>query len=248
MIPSTFAQTATHFAPNGTRPTRFQVLGERSSGTNFVKRLLGRNTVLRPTEALGWKHGHPQMMAIPADLVVLVAVRNVLGWLRSMHAKPWHTPAQIQAMPMAEFLRSPWTTIIDRDRYFQPHSELGILGQPLQQDRDLLTGAPYENLLHLRRGKLQSHLSHVNRGCAFVLVGMEAAIANPEAFLEGFCTAFDLPPPTAPFRPVIKRLGSKFRPSVDTRPETPASLSAEDIRFVKSQLDLDQEAALGYIY
>ena len=55
----------------GPAPTRFQVLGERSSGTNLVKRLIMMNSDLEETELLGWKHGFPSMAAIPSDLLVV---------------------------------------------------------------------------------------------------------------------------------------------------------------------------------
>ncbi|WP_373488146.1 hypothetical protein, partial [Blastomonas sp.] len=66
MIPPDFATTGILAPRAASVPiTRFQVLGERSSGTNFVKRLLGRNSTLRPTEDLGWKHRFPHAAAIP---------------------------------------------------------------------------------------------------------------------------------------------------------------------------------------
>ncbi|SEP54940.1 hypothetical protein [Thalassovita taeanensis] len=248
MIPADFATPGLHIASNGTPPTRFQVLGERSSGTNYVKRLLGRNTPLRPTEALGWKHGPPHALAIPADLIVIVAVRHAAHWARSMHAKPWHTPAAIQQLTFSDFIRAPWHTIIDRERYFQPEARLGILGQPLQLDRDPATGLAYDDLFALRQGKLRGHLSFANRGCSFVLVRMETAIADPAGFLEQMRQTFALPTPDGPLRPVVKRLGSKFKPAIEPRPETPAILSSDDMAFLRGRLDLSQEQALGYSY
>ena len=62
MISEQFADTGWQIALRG--PVgRYQVFGERSSGTNFVKRLVGRNTALIPTEELGWKHALPHMTA-----------------------------------------------------------------------------------------------------------------------------------------------------------------------------------------
>lgn len=76
--------------------TRYQVFGERSSGINFVKRLIGRNMPLLPTEELGWKHGFPQMTAVPPDTLVVCVTRNAVDWARSMHAKPWHCTPEMQ--------------------------------------------------------------------------------------------------------------------------------------------------------
>lgn len=241
-----FATTGLHVHHTGLPPTRFQVLGERSSGTNFVKRLLGRNTALKPTEAVGWKHGFPQMLAIPADLAVVCVVRNPADWALSMHAKPWHTTAAMQALPFSDFIRAPWNSIIDRPRYFEGSVELGIVGQPLQADRDPTTGAAFSSLFALRRAKLTSLLSHLNRGCTCVLLRLEAVQAKPEETVTDLLNALSMPPHDGPFRPVTKRLGSKFKPAIASRPETPNQLSADDRAFMAQELNKLTETQLGY--
>lgn len=246
MIPVNFAATGLHVAGNGTRPTRFQVLGERCSGTNYVKRLLGRNTALTPTEALGWKHGHPHATAIPADLAVICVVRHAVPWALSMHAKPWHCPPAMQVLDVPDFIRAPWETVVDRANYFGGMDDL--VGQPLQLDRDPVTGLPYPDLAALRAGKLQGLLSYRARSCSFVLLRMEEAVAHPDAVLEAIRDGLDLPPSAAPLRPVVKRLGSKFLPAVPDRPVTPERMDAADLHWLRDRLDPLQEAALGYSY
>lgn len=242
-----FAANGLHILRTPTAPTRFQVFGERSSGTNFVKRLLGRNTALTPIEDLGWKHGFPQMTAIPADTMVVCTVRDARHWALSMHAKPWHCPAEMQRLSFPAFLRAPWVTVADHPRYFPQVAALGGAGQPLQHDRHPLTGLPFANLFALRRAKLDALLSYMDRGCTVLLCRMEVAQSNPEGFVGAVCAALDLPAPNG-FRPVVKRLGSKFRPAVADRPETPEALAPEDLAFLKDQLDLTLEARLGYSY
>ena len=69
MLPEDFSRTGLHVSRrNGPPPARFQVLGERSTGTNLVKRLVARNTGLHPTEALGWKHGLAQAVWVMVDV------------------------------------------------------------------------------------------------------------------------------------------------------------------------------------
>ncbi|MEP3331251.1 hypothetical protein [Sedimentitalea sp.] len=229
-----------------TPPTRFQVLGERSSGTNFVKRLLGRNTPLQPTEALGWKHGFAQAMAVPPDLAVICVVRNAVDWALSMHAKPWHTVPDIQLLVFSDFIRTPWQTIIDRPRYFEGAS--GIVGQPLLQDRDPLTGMIYKDLFALRSAKLASLIGYLNRDCTCVILRMEEVQADPERHVDDLTAALGLPARDAPFRAVAKRLGSKFKPAVEQRPQTPDRMSPGDLAYLRAQLDREKEARLGYSY
>lgn len=232
----------------GPVPVRFHVLGERSSGTNFVKRILGRNTDLTPTEALGWKHGFPNATAIPADMVVVVAIRDARAWARSMHAKPWHSEAPLQRLEFSDFIRAEWRTIADRDRYFPKDAELGIRGQPLQHDRHPMTGLPFENLFALRRAKLWSHLSYLNRGCSVVLCRMEDTIANPDVFLQQFRAAMAMPAVDTPPQKVVKRLGANFRAAVNTRPDTPKEFPPEDMDFLRANVVVKLEQALGYDY
>lgn len=231
---------------DGPPPVRFQVLGERSSGTNLLKRLLGRNSALEPTEALGWKHGFLQALAVPADLAVICTVRNPADWALSMHAKPWHGTHDLQRLPFAEFIRAPWDTVIDRPRYFGGAAAAGILGQPLQQDRDPVTGARFPDLFALRTAKLRFLLGFLARDCNCVLIRTELVQADPQAAVDRLLAALDQPPRGTAFRPVQKRLGARFTAAVAERPATPAAMSAADRDFMRAALDLALEARLGY--
>lgn len=249
MIPVDFPETGFHaINPSKGLITRFQVLGERSSGTNFVKRLLGKNSALKPTEDLGWKHGFPHTAGIPEDLAVICTVRRADTWALSMHAKPWHTVPALQQLGFPDFIRAPWDTIIDRPRYFPGAEAAGLVGRPLQHDRNPLTGQRFPNLFALRRAKLYGHLSYLKRDCTAILLCMETAQAEPEATLDALLMAMGQPLRTAPFSPVQKRLGSKFLPAVSDRPKTPKRMGGQGLRFLCKNVDLRLEAALGYHY
>ncbi len=248
MIPDGFASTGWHIRAGTVPARRFQVFGERSSGTNFVKRLIGRNSGLTPIETLGWKHGFPHMTAIPHDVVVVCAVRDARAWSLSMHAKPWHCPADVQALPYPDFLRAEWRTIADRKRYFPQVAELGGQGAPLQHDRHPITGLPFANLFALRQAKLDGLLSYFQRGCALVFCQMERVQADPEGFLAALHSGLDLSMPTGAYRPVFKRLGAKFLSATPTRPDTPTEIAPADLAFLRQELDLQREAQLGYDY
>ena len=203
---------------------------------------------MTPTEALGWKHGPPMAMAIPPDLAVICVVRGAEEWALSMHAKPWHTVPALQAMAFSEFIRAPWDTIIDRPRYFEGAERQNIVGQPLQADRNPNTGACFENLFALRRAKLASLATYLARHPTCVFLRMEDVQANPEAMVNKIIGGLGLPERTEPFKGVTKRLGSRFKPAVSKRPETPTAMPAGDRKFMLTQLDLQQESALGYRY
>ncbi|WP_417725070.1 hypothetical protein [Salipiger sp.] len=247
MVAQEFQETGWQFALTGHGITRYQVMGERSSGTNFVKRLIGKNTALAPTEELGWKHGFPMMTAIPADTAIVCIVRHAGDWARSMHMKPWHCPPEMQRLGFSDFLRAEWETVADRPRYFPQVAALGGQGRPLQHDRDPITGRPFANIFALRRAKLQGLLGYFDRGCSLILVRLEAVQGAPQLFLDDLAARLSLERP-GPFEPVHKRLGARFLASVEHRPPTPPRLTEDDRLFLQSQLDLGTEAALGYRY
>lgn len=163
-----------------------------------------------------------------------------------MHAKPWHATPALQAFGFSDFIRSPWLSVVDRAKYFKDSET--FVGQPLQADRHPLTGDVFENLFALRQAKLQALMSYLNRDCTCVFLRMEEVQENPQAALKQIVERLALPTSDAAFRPVHKRLGSKFKPAVDDRPKTPDTFSEGDRAFLLNAIDPNQEAALGYRY
>ncbi len=247
LLPDSFAECGFHAVRAGSYPlARYQVLGERSSGTNFIKRLIGRNTDLKHSDELGWKHGFCQMLAVPRDMAVICVVRHPERWALSMHAKPWHSTADLQRLPFEGFIRAEWSSVFDKQRYL---GKLGrdYVGRPLQQDRDPLTGQPFSSLFALRRAKLTHLMSMPARDCTCVFLRLEEAQKDPKATLERIRTGLGLQfRPGGGYRPVNKPQGWRFRTAVGERPAPPAEMSAGDRDFMWSELNAEQEARLGY--
>lgn len=243
-VPEGFASTGLHVVQTGESIRRFQVVGERSSGTNLMTRLLARNTALQPTDILGWKHGFPKAQAIPPDLAVICMVRAPVPWTLSMHARPWHTTPEMQALTYSEFIRAPWDTIVDRVRYFP--DLVASVGEPLQPDRDPATGRAFANLLRLRRAKLTALLGYLTPGCTAALVRVETLQADPETTIDRLAAALGQPPRTAPFETINRRLGARFKPAIPARPATPETISDQDRAYIRAELDESHETALGY--
>lgn len=248
MLPPDFAQTGfAAIRASDASITKFQVLGERASGTNYVKRLIGRNTPLSHMDVLGWKHGLPHMLAIPRDLAVICVVRRADNWARSLFETPWHSTPALQALPFSAFIRAPWDTRIDKAKHFEGLMAPGTRGTPLQHDRDPLTGAMFDNIFALRRAKLTGLLSLMQRDCTAIVLRMEDAQAAPEALLDRIAPALGISRHKG-YNPVVKRQGWRFKPLVQDRPALPDAWSVSDYDFLKSQIDPTLEALLGYAY
>lgn len=231
--------------PLARAPLRVRVIGERSSGTNYVRRLFADNTGLDASQCYGWKHGFAQMSAIGAETLVVGVVRDPLDWLRSMYAKPWHSVARMQELDFSAFIRAEWHSHVDRARYFPEHGLHRIRKAPLQQDLHPLTGLPFANVLRLRTAKARFLLSHRHRGCNLVLVRYESVRDRPLGFLNLVAARFGLERVPS-VRPITRRLGSRFRPAVENRPAPPDEISPADMAFIRAELDTELEAELGY--
>ena len=235
----------------GENPSMFQVIGERASGTNVVRKAIEQNLQISRTDGLGWKHGFPGMTSIPQNMVVICLFRNAVAWSLSMHKRPWHAHPDLLHLPYSEFIRAEWQSVVDRvsdfgqiHRHIRPHAKNTIL----QHDRHPITGAPFTNLFELRMAKMVAALGVRNRGCHFAWIRLEAFQVDPELVLTRFCTAFDITPKDTVFHGVKRRMGTRYKSQVRNRPETPKTISQQDLEFLRSQVDPRVEAILGYGY
>lgn len=223
---------------------RYQVLGERSSGTNYLSALLRLNTLAEPTTDYGWKHGFIQFQAVLRTDLLVVVVREPLSWLRSMYNKPWHVPDAQVNVTFAEFLRQPWQTVVDMPGTMKAPAPRAR-GLPAQLDRHPLTGRPFDNVIQLRTQKLTAFLGIANRQCNVCFANYEAVAKEPRRFVAELGASYDIGL-RPPWREPKRRLGDMPRPITGNRREAEARLSDADRAFVLSEADAALEAALGY--
>ncbi len=242
------AKTGWHFHIAGKGPfDRFQVLGERGCGTNVIRKTVQDALQIRRTEALGWKHGVPNMIALPPTFLTICAVRTPQKWAHSLYKRPWHAAPSVQSLDFTEFLRSPWQSYVDKLGHFDGVApRLQPLGEELQWDRHPITGARYENIFAMRNLKHRALLSLPTRGASVVYVSLDAFNAAPEAFLADLSGAFGLKYTEQGYAPVERRMGNRWTAAVSKRAPAPESWAKEDISWMHSQLDTEIETALGF--
>lgn len=242
------AQRGWHFHKASDGPfDRFQVLGERGCGTNIIRKTVQDALSIKRTEALGWKHGFPAMIAIPPTFLTICAVRTPLKWAHSLYKRPWHAAPEVQALDFAAFLRAPWHSCVDKLGHFDGIApRLHPLGHELQWDRHPITGARFENIFAMRTLKHRALLSLPARGASVVYVSLDAFNAAPEAFLRDLSQTFGLGFTAAGYTPTARRMGNRFTPVVKDRAPAPEVWSAQDVAFTHSQLDAQIEESLGF--
>jgi hypothetical protein len=236
---------------SGTPIRRFLVYGERNSGTNFADALLRQNFPGLEAERgdsgrsgfrYGWKHGFPTMIAAPPDMLAVVMVRDPVTWVGSLHAKPWHAGRRLRGLPISDFIRAEWVSVID-DRGFGVRKGDPRWGQELLWDRDPATGLRFRNVLKLRTAKTAGFLRLADMFRNHSIVRYEDAAADPAGLVQAVAARFGMVQ-TADFAPVVAERGNARSGSY--QPKVYAELDAADLGFLWSELDRDQEARLGY--
>jgi hypothetical protein len=229
------------------KPKVFQVLGERSSGTNYVNQLLKQTLDADSVEELGWKHGFPHMRTVPDRMLVVCVFRNAVDWALSMHRKPWHTTKEMQRLSLADFTTAPWDTIVDKPHQFNLDKNTREVDRVLQFDRHPITGEMMPDIWELRNLKTAAFLGFRNRSKMLVNVQLETVLADPEHFVRAIRKKFAIGGADN-FDLGERRFGSGFRSGVKVRPETPDEMPEAVFSAMCDRLDSDQEAAIGYKY
>ena len=219
---------------------RFTVRGMRSTGTNLVEQILKRNTNLSFAET-GWKHGFNFEGVFDRRLLVVIPFRHWNPWIRSMYRKPWHASDQMHTLAFSDFIRAPWDTFIGGSLP-KPHPMKDV---PFQSDRHPVCGRRFHNLIELRNVKTQFLLGFRERNLNVMFVRLEWLVGREQEFLQIIRDQFGVGLKDR-YQGVSAILATNYRHMIDVRPPMPQSLSPTDVEFVRSQLDPELEAALGY--
>lgn len=237
------AYTFEHLRFHDHKIDHFQVFGERRTGTNYVARLMSDNLDITETTKYGWKHTYPTMPCIARSALIVVVVRAPLAWLSSLHNRPFAKSHEGLAFP--EFLRSEWY-----DQYRAKdfgHARWGYGGMPRdraianQLDRHPITGARFANPLEMRTIKNQCFLGLMSRESNCVVVDYDVANDTPVEMVREIADAFDIAVRADVAVPGHVGAKGHQKPRV-----TAKDMSADDLVFIRDNLDLTLEARLGY--
>jgi len=117
--------------------TKFTIVGERHSGTNWIERLVINQLQIPITWEFGSKHFigyNPNDLAASKNCLFICITRNIYDWIGAFYKLPHHVNI-CMLHNMETFLLQEWTN----DVY----------------DNDYFTKKPYKNLFELRKYKLQ---------------------------------------------------------------------------------------------
>lgn len=222
--------------------TRIQLYGQRCSGTNLVTRAIEANMPAATiTEDFGFKHWFvPPQTLFVKDTLVLVVARDAFDWARSLHRQPWHAHPDLKAQPFDAFIRSHWHSYWD-DHF--GHIEPGhpVQGDEMLHERDPVTGERFANCIAKRTAKLRHWASLTNRAHNVALLGYDAFVRDPGAFVAALSEATGIAC-RDPFVPITSYKGQGHAPYV---PTAYPDLAPADADHITAWLDPETEAAFG---
>lgn len=222
----------------------------RCSGSTYFQHLLRRNfPTVHFAQDLGWKHG-PSGPTIDGfkqqastvdelidqdfevlgerikDLATIMVVRNPYDWVRSLYKNSWWVlHPSYREIQFSEFLHIPV-----RISLHQP-ADMNFFDKQLY-------GSPIE----MRSSKLKLLLSLTCRSPKHFVINYETLLENAPAVIAHIASTFGWRP-KALYEPVDYRIrsgGKKFE-----MPSYPG-LGAEELDFIKEQIDADLEHLLSY--
>ena len=130
--------------------TRYTILGERCSGTNYLQNVMELNFELPLTWDYGFKHffGFANYQDQESDNTLFIGiVRESFSWINSMYRKKFHLALHLR-QNINSFLNNQFYSIYDE------YSERSDFTE-IQEDRHIYEGRRYRNIFESRSVKLQ---------------------------------------------------------------------------------------------
>ncbi len=221
--------------------TKYCILGERCTGTNYLQKLMDTNFNLKEeTHKYGWKHffGHRDYKDSD-DVLFIGIVRDPFQWLGSLNKKKHH---------LAPHLRRNMRSLITNE-FFSIYDEHGHgmkFGKEILEDRNIFTGKRYKNIVELRNTKNKFLLDIINKNVKnYILLRYEDLSSNTFEQLEKIKNQFNLSQKNPELINIVKhtkKKGTKWSQSRDIYKPLP-----HNFNFVIQHIDIDLEQKLGYL-
>lgn len=214
---------------------RFMIFGERSSGTNYLQKLIERNLKKKFSNLIMWKHwmgftnGGKEITEDLSRVLTVGIIRGPIDWLASMKSTAPHIRHMTNGGWM-KFLQSEWWSKHDIPSY----------GYEVLEDRDFDTRKRYANVLKLRSKKLSWLLDPPLSG-PYILIRYEDLKTNAQEVVSTIAQTFSIPMDKVFLnerRDV--RYGGNYKPHQHPRPPI------EALKVIREQLDWGLEAKVGY--
>lgn len=207
---------------------KFQLYGERHSGTNFLENSIKHIFGLPQTSFFGFKHfmgfAKPEKIAYERHTLFIGIVRNPYDWILAMNFLPHHVPKN-NKKDLLSLINNEWYSVNNT-------------GGEILSDRNFTTSqknpSRYKDIFELRKTKT-NFLAHTLPTIAsnYVFITFESLILNYKNIMNTIGYRFNLP--------VRRNL-------LDVRPTTKRHFPSDQIKsFVTNHIDWETENSIGYL-
>lgn len=221
--------------------TKFQILGERNSGTNYLLKVMNFNFDLEHTSEYGFKHWfikdhHPRgppnkttdrdcvtPLSDSDNTLFIFIVREPIEWLQSMHRQPHHANLHRQ-LSFSDFIQRGWIS-------FEPTNPNSTSYSSWESENGIYWIEGSENIITLRNMKNQHFMNVEAKVPHFHLIRQHKLKED----IEEMKSKYDL------------RCKHDTLLFPDYRvPKEKVDVLSEDMTFIKEYLDKSIETKLGF--
>jgi hypothetical protein len=218
---------------------KFLLLSERCAGSHFVQYAMLENFYIDYLSSHHNKRhffGHEDDTYTQEEIdttLFICVVRDPIEWVDSYFKRLHHVPP-INRKNSDCFVKNEWYSIYD-------HGEQN--GKEIMEDRNIITKKRHKNILELRKAKHDYFLNTAQQRFKYVyLLKYEDLRDNFESALEKMKHQFDLQQRGYEYRKIIKYKGTYNQ----LYAKKPILLSPEIQKYIRDNVDKEQEAELGY--
>ena len=212
--------------------SKFTILGERCSGTNFLEKAILENFDINITWEYGWKHffGFNEYNNND-DTLFIGIVRDPYQWINSLYKIPYHLPKKLRKKE--NFLTGEFFSLY-RKRKNLPQAEI-------MEDRNIYTRKRYKNIFECRKVKCQFLLDDIKHKVKnYILIRYEDLRDNYDETLDTIKDNFSLIKKHDKYTPIINRVSTNTGFIIET-------IETFDKNVINLYLDKDIEKRLNYL-
>ena len=211
----------------------FNILGERNSGTHFLKYALLFNFVIKESEIVK-KHFFNDTSNFTENMdktIYICIVRDPITWIDSFLKSLHHIPRK--NTNINNLLKNEFYSVSDISNDIE-----------IMEDRHIYTKERYKNIFELRKTKIDFFFTFIpNKVKHYYILKYEDLRDDYENVLGKLCLQFNLKKHHKDFVKTPKYKGTYNNLYVNKS----LTLSLEIQEYIKTHVDIEQEHKLGYL-
>jgi len=221
----------------------FIILGERCSGTHFLKYAIQNNFEITNKRIKTHFFGFNDLdytNGINGDIektLYICLVRHPIDWIDSLFKRLHHIPSQ-NKKNIESFISNEFYSIYEENNI----DENIKIGDEIMEDRNIYNGQRYKNIFELRKVKNDYFLKMCDKVKYFMILKYEDLRDNYENTLDYISNYFNIKKKSPIYRTIIKYKGTYDQLYVIKK----ILLSNDVQKYITENVDTEQEEQIGY--